>query len=303
MRARLLRSAPDWRGRGAASKPRRKLRQRCCSSPPACTPTGLTSHLKACGLPSKRSRSSRPISGSRPYRKTGTKPLARRLEGQAAEDGNDPFQEHQWNGLWRRLRLDGCEYGTMRLLPSGYELQAVSHRQIPLGPANNGGGCHGAQWHNGKLWIYATRIGLLRVDPKTWQPEFLIPVYRSEEISRYHDLAFDKDGAIWQMVGRNSTRFADNWQALVKYDAATGRMLEIAEFLPGICGPAQSRIPRRSVYRLRRRLASRLEGWRQPLQWRYLPHRFCLERAGYTVEQAAACKPTGRRKEGERRGA
>ena len=29
----------------------------------------------------------------------------------------------------------------------------VSHRQIPLGPANDGGGCHGAFWHEGKLWI------------------------------------------------------------------------------------------------------------------------------------------------------
>src|SRR5215813_13662071 len=42
----------------------------------------------------------------------------------------------------------------------------VSHRQIPLGPADNGGGCHGGMWHDGKLWIAALRLrGLLRVDP------------------------------------------------------------------------------------------------------------------------------------------
>src|SRR3569833_131850 len=28
----------------------------------------------------------------------------------------------------------------------------VSHRQIPLGPSENGGGCHGLMWHEGKLW-------------------------------------------------------------------------------------------------------------------------------------------------------
>jgi hypothetical protein len=134
---------------------------------------------------------------------------------------------------------EGCVWMGANAEPWGFfqtdmNSKTVSHRQIPLGPANNGGGCHGAQWHNGKLWIYATRLaGLLRVDPKTWQPEFMIPIYRSPEISRYHDLTFDEDGAIWQMVGRNSTSFAENWQGVVKYDAATGRMLEIAEFLPG----------------------------------------------------------------------
>jgi len=34
----------------------------------------------------------------------------------------------------------------------------VSHRQIPLGPADNGGGCHGLMWHDGKLWIVANRL-------------------------------------------------------------------------------------------------------------------------------------------------
>src|SRR5215471_19756263 len=34
----------------------------------------------------------------------------------------------------------------------------VSHRQIPLGPANDGGGCHGALWHDDKLWIASLRL-------------------------------------------------------------------------------------------------------------------------------------------------
>ena len=47
----------------------------------------------------------------------------------------------------------------------------VSHRQIPLGPGDNGGGCHGVQCVGGKIWIAALRLrGILRVDATTWQP-------------------------------------------------------------------------------------------------------------------------------------
>jgi hypothetical protein len=114
----------------------------------------------------------------------------------------------------------------------------VSHRQIPLGPAHDGGGCHGAQWHEGKLWIVANRLfALLRVDPETWAPEFMIPIYHPPEASRWHDMTFDKDGAIWQVTGNHSTDFAEGRPGLVKYDAATGRVLETAEFLPGSADP------------------------------------------------------------------
>src|ERR1051325_3574792 len=34
----------------------------------------------------------------------------------------------------------------------------ISHRQIPLGPPDNGGGCHGAMWHDKKLWIVWLRL-------------------------------------------------------------------------------------------------------------------------------------------------
>src|SRR5258706_6197487 len=44
----------------------------------------------------------------------------------------------------------------------------VSHRQIPLGPANDGGGCHGALWHDGKLWVASLRLrAILPVDPNS----------------------------------------------------------------------------------------------------------------------------------------
>src|SRR5262249_36405741 len=66
---------------------------------------------------------------------------------------------------------------------------------------------------------------------------FMIPIYRSGEIQRWHDMTFDKDGAIWQVLGNHSTGFGEGKPSLVKYDAETGRVLETAEFLPGSADP------------------------------------------------------------------
>jgi hypothetical protein len=113
----------------------------------------------------------------------------------------------------------------------------ISHRQIPLGPADDGGGCHGVMWHDGKLWISALRLrGLLRVDPTTWTPEFLMPFYQGPGVARYHATAWD-NGAIWQVTGNNSKSYAEGRPGLVKYDAATGRVLEVVDFAPGSADP------------------------------------------------------------------
>lgn len=114
----------------------------------------------------------------------------------------------------------------------------ISHRQIPLGPANDGGGCHGALWHDGKLWISSLRLrGNLRVDPKTWQPEFMIPFYQDfPDRVRYHGITWDK-GSMWQVVGNNSSSYKDGKPGLVRYDAATGKVLETVDFLPGSSDP------------------------------------------------------------------
>ena len=64
--------------------------------------------------------------------------------------------------------------------------KTVSHHQIPLGPADNGGGCHGAAYVNGKIYIAALRLkGILRVDAKTFAPEFMIPY----SVNRAHGIA------------------------------------------------------------------------------------------------------------------
>ena len=114
----------------------------------------------------------------------------------------------------------------------------ISHRQIPLGPANDGGGSHGAMWHEGKLWIASLRLrGNLRVDPKTWQPEFMIPFYQSfPDRVRYHDITWD-NGTIWQVVGNDSKSFKEYKPGLVRYDAATGKVLETVDFVPGSSDP------------------------------------------------------------------
>ncbi len=113
----------------------------------------------------------------------------------------------------------------------------ISHRQIPLGPPNDGGGCHGALYQDGMLWIVANRVrGILRVDPKTWTTDFMIPIYQTPNMMRYHGIAWD-NGSIWQLVGNDSKNFAEGRAALVKYDAATGRVLETVEFVPGSSDP------------------------------------------------------------------
>jgi len=94
--------------------------------------------------------------------------------------------------------------------------KTIAHRQIPLG----GGGCHGLEYVDGKLWIAALRLrGILRVDAKTWEPEFLIPY----SMPRAHGVAWH-DGAIWMVTGD------DQGAGLIKYEAETGRVLETARF-------------------------------------------------------------------------
>ncbi len=120
---------------------------------------------------------------------------------------------------------DGCIWMAANAAPQGVfqtdlHSKTMSHRQIPLGPRENGGGCHGVEYVNGKLWIAALRLrGILRVDAKTWEPEFLIPY----AVPRAHGVASDK-GAIWMVTGN------EQGAGLIKYDAETGRTLETARF-------------------------------------------------------------------------
>jgi hypothetical protein len=140
------------------------------------------------------------------------------------------------------MGANGGPGGSEGIYQTDMNSKTVSHRQIPLGQVDDGGGCHGLMWHEGKLWIVANRLrGILRVDPKSWEPEFMIPI----TTGRWHGIAWD-NGGIWMVTGTSDVdRYIEKdgklvhttTSGLVKYDAATGQLLETAEFVEGSADP------------------------------------------------------------------
>ena len=187
-----------------------------------------------------------------------------KLSGKAAESYHlpepDDLREAAWLVDWNGKLLktvytnsrntsgmaygNGCVWMMANQEPEGVfqvdmNSKEVSHRQIPLGlPGHDGGGSHGAQWHNGKLWIVANRPRLmLRVDPKTWAPEVAIPIYVTPDKPRWHDMTFDAQGNIWMVTGNDSKSFKEGTPGLVKYDGNSGAVLGTYDFVPGSCDP------------------------------------------------------------------
>lgn len=191
-----------------------------------------------------------------PVRKVKTTPLFKSPEGYPnaisvapeglwiAEQKTDNAHLVDWNGkVLKTVKTEskntsGMGYGGgyiwmgANAAPEGVfqtdlSSRTISHRQIPLGPRDNGGGCHGLEYVNGKLWIAALRLrGILRVDATTWQPELLIPY----NMPRAHGVAWDGK-AIWMVTGN------ERGAGLIKYEAETGRPLEIAQFAESDCDP------------------------------------------------------------------
>ena len=119
----------------------------------------------------------------------------------------------------------------------------ISHRQIPFGPANDGGACHGLAWQNGKLWISSNRLeSLVRIDPKSWQVEWMFPHTMLPDLKdRIHGIEFDDaTGGLWQVTGTQKPDVA-NYEGytpkLIRYDIKTGEVMEIVEFAPGSADP------------------------------------------------------------------
>jgi hypothetical protein len=136
------------------------------------------------------------------------------------------------NNVW--MAANDAPYGIFQVDLNSREL---SHRQIPLSLDGNGGGCHGLQWQDGKLWIAALRLGgVLRVDPKSWTPEAFIPV-ASQEKPRLHDITIDDKGDLWVITGTNATSYAEARPGLNKYDGKTGRLILTVDFEPNSCDP------------------------------------------------------------------
>jgi hypothetical protein len=119
----------------------------------------------------------------------------------------------------------------------------VSHRQIPFGPADNGGACHGLAWENGKLWISSNRLeSLVRIDPKSWQVDWMFPHTMLPDLKdRIHGIEFDPaSGGLWQVTGTQKPDVA-NYEGytpkLIRYDTKSGEVMEIVEFMTGSCDP------------------------------------------------------------------
>ena len=112
----------------------------------------------------------------------------------------------------------------------------VSQRQLPFGPKDDGGSCHGMGWEDGKIWAYANRMNaIIRINPKTWETDFIFPV--TNAVSRLHGITYD-NGLIWQVCGRQDPKVGGPegyTPGLVKYDARTGRVIQLVEFVPGSC--------------------------------------------------------------------
>jgi hypothetical protein len=114
----------------------------------------------------------------------------------------------------------------------------ISRRQIPFGPPEDGGSAHGLAYDNAtnKLWVTADRMGcLMRIDPKTWNVEFMFRETRLPEFaSRVHGIEYD-NGFIWQVGGiqkEGSMGYEGYTPGLVKYDAKTGEVVETVTFMP-----------------------------------------------------------------------
>jgi hypothetical protein len=113
--------------------------------------------------------------------------------------------------------------------------KTVAIRQIPLG----GGGTHGAQWHDGKLWIISNRLNcMLRVDPDTWICDFAIRIHNdTPDTMRTHDMTFDDKGFIWLATANLSRSYAEGVEGLAKYHPVSGEVLELVTLEPGSCDP------------------------------------------------------------------
>ncbi len=113
----------------------------------------------------------------------------------------------------------------------------ISQRQIPFGPKNDGGSCHGLGWQNGKLWLYANRMeSIIRIDAKSWETDIIWPTTRA--IGRLHGIEFTMENGkpiVWQTCGTQEPGkpgYDGYTPGLVKYDAMTGKVLQIVDFVP-----------------------------------------------------------------------
>jgi hypothetical protein len=129
----------------------------------------------------------------------------------------------------------GANGGPNGIFQTDMNSTLIAQRQIPLGspPPGNGGGTHGMTWRDNKVWIVANRLKcVMRVDPVTWTPEYAFAF----NFPRWHDIAFDADGALWMVTGTTGM-VPSNQAGLAKFNPTTGELLELVQFGPGTADP------------------------------------------------------------------
>ena len=115
----------------------------------------------------------------------------------------------------------------------------TANLQLPLSPNNRMGGCHGAQWNNGKIWIANNRMrSLMRLDPVSWKGELQFPIPSPPGMGRFHDFTFDKDGTILQVIANEKSKnHTENVAGLVRLNPEDGKAIETITFESGSCDP------------------------------------------------------------------
>jgi hypothetical protein len=143
------------------------------------------------------------------------------------------------NGVSIRNHPNPPVNGVFQTDTSGKE---ISHRQIPFGPTDNGGACHGLAWENGKLWISSNRLeSLVRIDPKTWAVDWMFPhTFLPDLKDRIHGIEYDPaTDTLWQVTGtqRPDMPGYNGYTAkLVQYNIKSGEVMQIVEIERG-CDP------------------------------------------------------------------
>jgi hypothetical protein len=115
--------------------------------------------------------------------------------------------------------------------------KTVSRRQVPFSPSDDGGGIHGLDYVNGKLWIASLRLrAAVRVDAKTWNTEVMLPFPAG--FDRFHGCAYDaSNDTVLVITGNNSTGYATGTPGIARMDAKTGNLVEVIDFAPNTCDP------------------------------------------------------------------
>ena len=184
--------------------------------------TGLPSRRRGCGLASKRCRApKRYVSPASPKSLTENAWLVD-CNGKLLKTVTT-LQKHERAGRGRRESGDGRERASEGVFQVDMNSQLVSHRQIPLGPANDGGGCHGALWQTASF-DRVVAAGTFASTPTWSRNSDPVPAIVPGQV-RYHGIAWATGPSGGRRQRRKryseyrpcSVRYEADWQVLERW--------------------------------------------------------------------------------------